>query len=170
MSSIIDYLNDHPFLFGLVFGLAFAGAIWVRSLLLALSRKSEIKRLKELLHTKLEVEHQAHRKLSTELDDLRKQNENLRVTVSALQQKPDRAELRQLYVYDTAIRALLARFSAFGPAWQAELDLAERQMNEKETGVGAFMRRVLSTRPARTLPDRAELGDVKEPESPEVER
>jgi hypothetical protein len=134
-------------------------------LVLALSRSREIKRLKELLHTKLEVEAHAHRRLSTELDDLRKQNENLRVSVGALQQKPDRAELRQLYIYDTAIRALLSRFSSFGPAWQAELDQAERQMVESETGLGAFMRRVLSPRPVRPLPERTELTVTEDPES-----
>lgn len=164
MSSTIDYFQDHPFASGLALGLALAAVIWLRSLILALSRSREIKRLKELLHTKLEVEAHAHRKLSSELDDLRKQNENLRVSVSALQQKPDRAELRQLYVYDTAIRALLARFSSFGPAWQAELDEAERQMNERETGLSAFVRRVLSPRPLRTLPERTELVVAEEPE------
>jgi len=157
MSSTIDYFQDHPFICGLALGLALAAAIWLRSLILALSRKREVTRLKELLHTKLEVEALAHRRLSTELDDLRKQNENLRISVSTLQQKPDRAELRQLYIYDTAIRSLLARFSSFGPAWQAELDAAERQMTERETGLGAFVRRVLSPWPPRSLPERAEL-------------
>ena len=103
-------------------GLLIALAVWLRGLILSLARRREIGRLKELLQTKLEVEAHAHRKLSTELEDLRKQNENLRVTVSALQQKPDRAELRQLYVYDIAIRALHTRLSGFGPTWQAELD------------------------------------------------
>lgn len=154
---MIDYFQDHPFVFGITLGLALAAVIWLRSVVLALSRNREIKRLKELLHTKLEVEAHAHRRLSTELEDLRKQNENLRVTVSALQQKPDRAELRQLYVYDIAIRSLLSRFSSFGPAWQAELDQAERQVAESETGLGAFMRRVLSPRPPRTLSERAEV-------------
>ena len=148
-------------------GFALAAAVWLRGLVLGLTRSREIKRLKELLHTKLEVEAHAHRKLSSELEDLRKQNENLRVTVSALQQKPDRAELRQLYVYDTAIRALLSRFSSFGPAWQAELDEAERQMTERETGLGAFVRRVLSPRPAHAITERAEITVTEEPESRE---
>lgn len=163
-SCDIDYLQDHPFLSGLAVGLALATAIWLRSLWLALSGGREIKRLKELLHTKLEVEAHAHRRLSSELDDLRKQNENLRVTVGTLQQKPDRAELRQLYIYDIAIRSLLSRFSSFGPAWQAELDQAERQVAESETGLGAFVRRVLSPRPPRPLPERTELTVAEDPE------
>lgn len=162
-----DYLQDHPFVFGLALGLALAVVLWLRSVVLALARNREIKRLKELLHTKLEVEAHAHRRLSAELDDLRKQNENLRVTISALQQKPDRAELRQLYVYDIAIRSLLSRFSSFGPAWQAELDQAERQVAETETGLTAFMRRVLSPRPPRTLTERTEVTLSEEPEAHE---
>ena len=89
-------------------GLGLTAVVWLRGFVLGLTRGREIKRLKELLHTKLEVEAQAHRKLSTELEDLRKQNENLRVSVGTLQQKPDRSELRQLYIYDAAIRSLLA--------------------------------------------------------------
>jgi hypothetical protein len=151
VSGPIDFLDNHPFISGLALGVLLAAAVWVRSLVLSLYGRRELGRLKELLHTKLEVEAHAHRKLSTELEDLRKQNENLRVTVSSLQQKPDRAELRQLYVYDIAIRSLHSRLSGFGPAWQAELDEAERQMSERETGIGAFVRRVLSPRPTRVL-------------------
>jgi Tfp pilus assembly protein PilO len=162
VSSPIDFLNEHPFLSGLALGMLLAAAVWVRSLVLALYGRREIGRLKELLQTKLEVEAHAHRKLSTELEDLRKQNENLRVTVSSLQQKPDRAELRQLYVYDIAIRSLHTRLSGFGPAWQAELDVAERQMSERETGIGAFVRRALSPRPTRVL---GEPTIVDEPKS-----
>lgn len=158
----MEYLQDHPFLLGLMLGFGLATAVWLRGLILGLTRSREIKRLKELLHTKLELEAQAHRKLSTELEDLRKQNENLRISVSTLQQKPDRSELRQLYVYDTAIRSLLSRFSSFGPAWQSELDEAERQMQEKETGVGAFVRRVLSPRPPRSLTERTERSERTE--------
>jgi hypothetical protein len=44
------------------------------------------------------------------------------------------------------------------------LDVAERQISEQETGLGAFVRRVLSPRPARPLPERTELTVAEEPE------
>lgn len=151
---MIDFFSNHPFVFGLFVGLLVAGGVWVRSLFLARGREREITRLKELLHTKLEIEARAHKALHDELESLRKHNENLRVTVKGLQQKPDRADLRTLQVYDQAIRALLARSPGFGPAWQSVLDEAEQRMSETETGVTAFVRRVLSPRTLRALPEK----------------
>jgi hypothetical protein len=134
---------------------------------LALSSGREIKRLKELLHTKLEIEARAHRGLNQELEDLRKQNENLRITVQSLQQKPDRAELRQLYVYDAALRALLVRAPGFGAAWQVALEDAEQTVVATDTGVAAFVRRALSPRLVRSQPEQAPVAKPKELEPPE---
>jgi hypothetical protein len=161
MNGIIDFLQDHPFLFGLLVGLACAAVVWVRGLVFALARRRELKRLKELLQTKLELEARAHRGLQDELERLSKHNENLRVTVQALQQNPDRAELRQLYVYDRAIRLLLTRSAGFGPAWQVALDEAEQQVVETETGLSAFVRRVFSPRPVRQLPEDTEVAEAR---------
>jgi len=163
MSDFFSFFENQPFLSGLLLGLTCTAVVWVRELILALSRKREITRLKELLHTKLELEARAHRRLHDELDELRKQNENLRVTLKALQQKPDRTELRQLYVYDAAVRALLSRSPGFGPAWQTVLNEAELQIAETETGLRAFVRRALSPRPVRQLPEPPEVVDEEEP-------
>lgn len=157
MSSTIEFFDSHPFLFGLLIGLMCAAFVWGRGLVSALKRGREIKRLKELLQTKLEIEARSQRQLHDELEGLRKHNENLRVTVQALQQAPDRAELRQLNVYDRAIRSLLARSTGFGPAWQAVLEEAEQQVAETETGLSAFVRRVLSPRSMRQLPENSEV-------------
>jgi hypothetical protein len=153
MSDAFSFFENQPFLSGLLLGLTCTAVVWVRELILALSRKREVTRLKELLQTKLEVEARAQRGLHDELDALRKQNENLRVTVKTLQQKPDRTELRQLYVYDAAVRALLSKSPGFGPAWQTVLNEAELQIAETETGLRAFVRRALSPRPVRQLPE-----------------
>jgi hypothetical protein len=159
MSDAFSFFENQPFLSGLLVGLTCTAVVWVRELLIALSRRREITRLKDLLHTKLEVEARAQRGLYSELDELRKQNENLRVTVKALQQKPDRTELRQLHVYDAAVRALLSRSPGFGPAWQTVLNEAELQIAETETGLRAFVRRALSPRPVRQLPEPGEVVD-----------
>jgi hypothetical protein len=159
MNDFIDFLNDHPFVLGLLVGLMVAAAVWVRALLHTLSNDRATAKLKDLLHTKLEVEARSHQALIEELNGLRTKNENLRVTVKGLQQKPDRADLRQLHIYDAALRMLLARSPGFAPAWQAVLDEAERKMAETETGLSAFVRRVLSVRPVRALPEDTATGD-----------
>jgi hypothetical protein len=159
MNDFINFLNDHPFVLGLLVGLLVAAAIWVRGLFQTLSSDRATAKLKDLLHTKLEVEARSHQALIEELNGLRTKNENLRVTVKGLQQKPDRADLRQLHVYDAAIRMLLSRSPGFAPAWQAVLEEAERKMAETETGISAFVRRVLSVRPVRALPEDTATGD-----------
>lgn len=142
----LDLLQNEPFLAGLLAGLLVASVIWVRGKLAVSAERTEMARLKDLLHTKLELEARSHKALHEELESLRQQNENLRVTVKNLQHKPERNELRLLHVYDKAIRTLLSRSPGFGPAWQSVLDEAEREMAETEKGLGAFVRRVLSPR------------------------
>ena len=153
---MIDFLKEYPFVFGLLVGLLGAGVVWLRGLIAARGREQEITRLKELLHTKLEVEARAQKALQDELESLRTRNENLRISVKSLQHKPERADLRLLHVYDRAIRTLLARSPGFGPAWQSVLEESEQQMGETETGISAFVRRVFSPATVRALPEKTE--------------
>jgi hypothetical protein len=82
----------------------------------------------------------------SELEQLRKTNENLRITVRSLQNKPGRAEIRQLHVYDKAIHSMLAKAPGFAPTWEMVLKEAEDEIAQTETGIGAFMRKVFVPR------------------------
>jgi len=98
----------------------------------------------------MEIDAKGHKTREDELEKLRKQNENLRITVKSLQQKPNRAEIRQLHVFDKAIHAMLARAPGFAATWEMVLKESEDEIEKSETGITAFMRKVFV--PQRKLP------------------
>jgi hypothetical protein len=144
MSDVIDFFQSHPFYLGFVLGLLLAFFTWVKGILKAMSLKKEIKQLKEGMYAKMKVETKGQMALDDEIGHLRNENENLRVSVKSLQQKPGRAEIRQLHIYDKAIRSLLGKSPGFGPAWEMVLKDAEEDFRQSETGLRAFVRKVFS--------------------------
>ena len=78
-----------------------------------------------------------------EIERLQRENENLRVTVKTWQQKPDRRELRQLHVYDHAVRTLMQNAPGFAPHWENALQKAEGVIEQEDRGVLAFARRLV---------------------------
>jgi hypothetical protein len=144
MSDVINFFQSHPFYFGLVIGLLLVIFTWVKGVLRAMSLKKEIKQLKEGMYTKMKVETKGQMALGDEIEHLRNENENLRVSVKSLLQKPGRAEIRQLHIYDKAIHSLLGKSPGFGPAWEMVLKEAEENFRQSETGLRAFIRQVFS--------------------------
>ena len=110
--------------------------------------------LRQHLHTKMEVDAEGNRKLREDIDELKTQNENLRVTVQTLRNKPGRAEIRLLHVYDKAINDMITRSPGFGSAWQMVLDEAEKEIAQADTGIKAFVKKVF--RPSGILGGSAE--------------
>ncbi len=142
MREMYYFFTQHPFFTGFLIGIMVAFVMWVRGLLKLRSLRKEIENLKESLYTKLTIEAKGHMTRENELEELKRQNENLRVTVQSLQQKPGRAEIRQLHVYDKAVHAMLARAPGFAPTWEMVIHEAEDEVRQTETGISAFFRRV----------------------------
>jgi gas vesicle protein len=109
--------------------------------------REEVEELREHIHRQMKITAKGNAGLEQELEDLREKNQNLRATVQALENKPGRAELRQLHVYDRAIRLMQERAPGFAGAWESALREAEQQVEEAETGVRALMRRVVNRIP-----------------------
>jgi len=132
--------------YGLLVGAALAAwvgfAAWRRRRELA----HEVARLRRHLHDHMEVTHEGSRQQKLELERLRQENENLRITVKAWQQKPDRRELRMLQVYDEAVRQVSASAPGFAPVWEAALREAEARAQEIDRGLVAFARRLVRPR------------------------
>ena len=161
--EVIDFLRQHPFLFGLFIGLLIAIGIWIKGLFKAGKLSKETTKLKESLYTKMQIDTKGHMTRENELEQLRKENENLRVSLKSLQQKPGRAEIRQLHVYDKAIHAMLAKAPGFAPTWEMVLKEAEEEIQLTESGISSFMRKVFV--PSKSLPkntDEAKLIDYEE--------
>jgi len=150
MADMLKSLLQEPFVWGLIIGIAVAIFLWIRGIIKQAGQKKEIKKLKGSLYTKMEIDAKGHKTREDELEKLRKQNENLRITVKSLQQKPNRAEIRQLHVFDKAIHAMLARAPGFAATWEMVLKESEDEIEKSETGITAFMRKVFV--PQRKLP------------------
>jgi len=148
--EVIDFFRQHHFLFGLFIGLLIAIGIWIKGLVKARKLSKETAKLKESLYTKMQIDTKGHMTRENELEQLRKENENLRVSLKSLQQKPGRAEVRQLHVYDKALHSMLAKAPGFAPTWEMVLKEAEEEIRLTETGFSAFMRKVFV--PGKSLP------------------
>lgn len=139
---------------GLLFALAAVVSGWSQRR--TLNRESE--RLRTHLHTQMEISHEGTDKLKTDLEELRRQNENLRITVQTWQQKPGRAEQRNLQIYDRAVRSILASTPGFSMAWESALQKAEREVASADQGLIAFAKRLIL--PARTVVEELPRGTV----------
>jgi DNA anti-recombination protein RmuC len=104
---------------------------------------TEMKELQSHLNTQLKIIATGNGAMQTELENLKRQNEALRVNNSALQQKPGRAEQRLLQIYEIAIRAMREQAPGFAPAWEKALRQGESEVESAESGLRKLVRRVL---------------------------
>lgn len=135
------------FLYGLLAGLAVALVIFivmaVRSSKERKAAKEKEDRLRQMLTDRMELESDGLTKLKKEVEDLKKMNENLRISMQTYAQKPGRKELQRLTVYQTAVDRLIINSPGFGAAWQAALKESEEEFEKTYVGVQAFIRKVI---------------------------
>jgi hypothetical protein len=150
MDPLLLEILKSPFLWGLVAGLAVAFFIWKGAFTARRQAAREIKRLegelRELqghLNTQLKINASGNEALMADLNNLREQNENLRVNLAALQQKPGRTEQRQLQVQEIAIRRMREQAPGFAAAWESALREGEAELQAADSGLVKLMRRVL---------------------------
>ena len=105
--------------------------------------KAEISKLKGMLADRMEVESDGINKLKKENEELKKTNENLRITNANLMQKPGRAEVARLQIYQQAVDRLVINSPGFGAAWQSALKESEEEFAQTYTGTQAFWKKVL---------------------------
>ena len=107
----------------------------------------EVDRLRSHLHTKLEIDSSENERRKSELDRLKQERDNLRITVQSLNQKPGRKEIRQYFVYQTALDIMFEKAPGFAPAWQITLKEAENLFEKSEKGVVPLLKRLMPTTP-----------------------
>ena len=105
--------------------------------------KQEIARLKNLLADRMDIESEGVTKLKKENEELKKANENLRITNANLAQKPGRAEVQRLHIYQQAVDRLVINSPGFGAAWQSALKESEEEFAKTYTGAQAFWKKIL---------------------------
>ena len=104
--------------------------------------KKELAEYKEHLERQMRLTSEGSRNLEQELASLKKDNENLRISVQTLGQKPGRAEIRLLNIYDGALRKMMLKAPGFSSAWEIALQEAEREYEENEKGFKSIIKKV----------------------------
>lgn len=127
--------------YGFSAGLLVASGVWVLAWWRRRSQRKELAQLRRHLNTQMEITAEGAHKLKEELELLRRENENLRVTVKSWQQKPGREEIRMLQVYHHAVRKISAGTPGFSMAWEASLKEAENEVAKTDRGLLAFAKR-----------------------------
>lgn len=112
---------------------------WVRSVIKARVLSAEIKKLRDHLHTKFEIESADNEHRKEQLNQLRQERDNLRNMIQVLNQKPSKQEMRQTQVYQKAIETMFEKSPGFAPAWQITLKEAEEEMRNAEKALYPFL-------------------------------
>lgn len=99
--------------------------------------KGELARFRRHLSDRLEIEADAMRKMKTEVETLKKENESLRVKVNALNESPERKLGRDLEIYARAEKQMLLQVPGFAPAWETAKSTAHNELAEEEAGRSA---------------------------------
>jgi uncharacterized membrane-anchored protein YhcB (DUF1043 family) len=141
---------SHPFTWGLALGLLVAGFI-LKSAFTAKSHltrdikrlKDELGQLQKHLNTHLKITASGNDRLEKDLSSLKEQNENLRVNIAALQQRPGRAEARQLQILETAVARMREQAPGFAQAWELAVRQATADQDAAESGLTKLIRKVL---------------------------
>ncbi|WP_035603458.1 hypothetical protein [Haloferula sp. BvORR071] len=138
------------FVGGLGTGLAVAAAAWksgfsARRRLGKDIRKleNELRELQGHLNTQLKINAQGNDSIQKDLDEQKRQNENLRVSLASLQNKPGKAELRHAQITESAVRLMREQAPGFAPAWEKAMRQAEGELEAGESGLKKLVRRVI---------------------------
>jgi hypothetical protein len=132
--------------YGLCLGLLVALWVWFDAWREGRRLKRELLRLQEHLNTQMVITHEGSAAREQKLEQLRVENENLRIALQTWRQKPDRRDLRLLQVYDHALHQLLEATPGFSVHWEGALRKAEQHVAASDRGLVAFARNWLSPR------------------------
>jgi len=162
METVLQLLSL-PFTWGLCIGLMITAFVWKSGWTARSVLKSEVKRVVESqrelqshLNTHLKISATGNDQLQKELQTLKEQNENLRVTIAGLQQKPGRSEIRQWQITEMAVTRLRAQAPGFASAWEQAIRAANADMDASESGITKLMRKVLPGSQPTTRPDESD--------------
>lgn len=125
----------------LVFGLFVFIAMAVKLRNIKKTGNAEVAKYKQMLTDRMELESEGLTKLKKENAELKANNENMRVAIQTISQKPGRKEIQRLQVYQKAIDKLTIQSPGFGPAWQTALQEAEAENQKMFSGVLPFVRK-----------------------------
>ena len=118
------------FVWGLALGvLFFALSVWGH-----LGTKREFRRYRKHLSDKLDLDAAQLESLKREKEALSKENENLRLRVGMLAEKPDQKIIRDLEILTRAEKRMILRAPGFAPAWESAKSESADEVALEDTG------------------------------------
>jgi hypothetical protein len=135
-----------PFFIALYIGLFFALVIFIREKAHQKKLKKENEKLRGHIQTKLVIEAEANERKMKEIEELKNQNENLRITVQSLSEKPGRREIKTLYMYQKAVEILTEKAPGFAQSWQSALKDGKEEMKKIDIGLIPFIKKLIPGR------------------------
>lgn len=144
-----EIIKSH-FVWGVALGLLVAAFILKNAISAKIQFRREIKRIeKEMremqshLNIQMKITATGNDTLTKQIEELKVHNENLRVNLSALQNKPDKAEQRQFRIQEMAVGTMREQAPGFAGAWEKAIRQAEAEMDSAESGFTKLMRKVV---------------------------
>lgn len=130
MEILTTILKSH-FFWGVMLGLF----LCVVSMWSHFKTKSELKRLKNHLGDKLELEAEKISSMKEDITSLKQDNENLRVKIQTGKVEDSAQALeRELEIYARAEKGMVMNAPGFAQAWESAKGVAEQEIREEETG------------------------------------
>ena len=112
--------------------------------------KNELKRitkenadLQTHLGTQLKINAKGNETLQAQLDDMRLQNETLRMNIQTLQQKPGKVEQRKLEIMEIAVSTMREQAPGFAAAWEKSMRSAEDELQAAEGGFTKLIHKIV---------------------------
>ncbi len=129
MDSIKEFFS-YPFVWGLCLGLLF----FFLSFWSHFKTKREFRRYRRHLSDKLELEARQYELIRKEREVLAKENENLRVRVGQLNEKPDQRVMRDMEILVRAEKRMMLQAPGFAAAWEVAKSVAAEEVTAEDHG------------------------------------
>jgi hypothetical protein len=99
-----------------------------------LKLKLEHSRYRRMLSDKLELEASTLHKIKTELETVKKENENLRIKVQTQNESADVKNARDLEIYARAEKKMMVGAPGFAGSWEQAKQAAYSEISEEDAG------------------------------------
>ena len=129
MEQVIQFFSHH-FVWGLCLGLLFFGlSVWGH-----FKTKREFRRYRRHLSDKLELEARQYELIRREKEVLAKENENLRLRIGQLSEKPEQKLVRDLEILTRAEKRMMVQAPGFAGAWESAKSVAVEELAAEDQG------------------------------------
>ena len=146
--DILQQIIGNPFFWGLGLGAFLCFFTWRDGMTKRQLLRQELRKLKKEMESQndhlgrhLKINQKGVENLEQQVEELKKQNNNLKDTVAMYKQKPSADERRLVHVYDMAIRKLNEKVPGFAAAWENAYKEADAEVEAAETGLTRLVKR-----------------------------